>query len=150
MHRSILSAALVALVGLLVPASALASSVYLNGTRIDGVTNQKFEKATVRIDEKGDVFIEAPGYAVRVLSQPTPTPAPPAGASARGGSATAARPKGRMRRLRWPRLRWRPRLQWLRPPLPWRRLPPRLPRRLRTPPRPSPRAPRASPGATGW
>ncbi|MFL5344811.1 MAG: hypothetical protein ACJ8AT_08455 [Hyalangium sp.] len=76
MYRSILSAALVALVGLMVPASALASSVYLNGVRIDGVTNQKFEKATVRIDEKGDVFIEAPGYAVRVVTPPPAAPAP--------------------------------------------------------------------------
>ena len=75
MDRSILSAALVALAAVMVPASALASSVYLNGVHIDGVTNQKFEKATVRIDEQGNVFIDAPGYAVRVV---TPPPAPPA------------------------------------------------------------------------
>jgi hypothetical protein len=42
-----------------------AGSVYLNEVNIDGVTNQKFEKATVRIDEKGNVFIDAPGYAVK-------------------------------------------------------------------------------------
>ncbi|HZH02912.1 MAG TPA: hypothetical protein VEY30_03945, partial [Myxococcaceae bacterium] len=46
---------------------AAAASVYLNGVNIDGVASQRFEKATVRIDEKGDVFIEAPGYAARVL-----------------------------------------------------------------------------------
>ncbi len=80
MYRSILSAALVALAALMVPASALASSVYLNGVRIDGVTNQKFEKATVRIDEKGDVFIEAQGYAVRVVTPPPAAPAPVAAA----------------------------------------------------------------------
>ncbi len=50
---------------LAVPAIALAGSVYLNGTNIDGVTNQRFEKATVRIDEKGNVLIEAAGYAVK-------------------------------------------------------------------------------------
>jgi len=50
---------------LLFSGSALAGSVYLNGVKIDGVTNQKFEKATVRIDEKGNVLIEAPGYAVK-------------------------------------------------------------------------------------
>ena len=44
--------------------TVLAGSIYLNGTRIDGVTNQKFEKCTVIIDEKGDVHIKAPGYAV--------------------------------------------------------------------------------------
>lgn len=52
---------------LLVSATAQAGSVYLNGVKIDGVTNQKFEKATVRIDEKGNVLIEAPGYAVKQL-----------------------------------------------------------------------------------
>lgn len=78
MHRSIRPVSLVVLVALMVPATALAVSVYLNGVRIDGVTNQKFDKATVRIDEKGDVHISAPGYAVRVESAPAPvTPVAP-------------------------------------------------------------------------
>jgi hypothetical protein len=82
MHRLIRPASLFVLAALMVPATALAASVYLNGVRIDGVTNQKFEKATVRIDEKGDVHISAPGYAVRVETPPaaaapaTPPPAP--------------------------------------------------------------------------
>ena len=42
----------------------LAGSTFLNGVRIDGLTNQKFEKCTVTIDAKGDVYIDAPGYAV--------------------------------------------------------------------------------------
>ncbi len=42
-----------------------AGSIYLNGTRIDGVTNQKFEKCTVTIDAEGNVHIDAPGYAVQ-------------------------------------------------------------------------------------
>lgn len=45
--------------------SALAGSTYLNGVKIDGVTNQKFEKVDVRIDEQGNLFIDAPGYQVR-------------------------------------------------------------------------------------
>jgi hypothetical protein len=49
----------------LLAATAEAGSVYLNGVKIDGVTNQKFEKATVRIDEKGNVMIDAPGYRVQ-------------------------------------------------------------------------------------
>ena len=57
----------------LVGTSVLAGSIYLNGTRIDGVTNQKFEKCTVTIDDKGDVHIHAPGYAVQ---SPTPAPKP--------------------------------------------------------------------------
>jgi len=50
---------------LAVSATAAAGSVYLNGVRIDGVTGQKFDKVSVRIDDKGDVYIDAPGYNVR-------------------------------------------------------------------------------------
>ncbi len=54
---------------------AAAGSIYLNNVNIDGVTGQKFEKATVRIDEKGNIFIDAPGYAVRqVEGIPKTTP----------------------------------------------------------------------------
>lgn len=45
----------------LVPARA---DVFLNGVNITGVTNQTFEKATVRLDAAGNVHIDAPGYAV--------------------------------------------------------------------------------------
>ncbi len=46
------------------PAAAAGPSITLNGVPIDGVTGQKFENCTVFIDEKGDVHIEAKGYAV--------------------------------------------------------------------------------------
>jgi pyruvate/2-oxoglutarate dehydrogenase complex dihydrolipoamide acyltransferase (E2) component len=92
MHRSIHPAFFV-LAGLMAPAVALAASVYLNGVRIDGVTNQKFEKATVRIDEKGDVHINAPGYAVRVETAPAPVaPAPVAPPPAPAAPAAAPAP----------------------------------------------------------
>lgn len=58
----------IALAGALLVAStaaAAAPSVTLNGVNIDGVTNQRFENCTVVIDEKGNVNIEAKGYAVR-------------------------------------------------------------------------------------
>lgn len=58
----------------LLPALAWGASVYLNGVKIDGVTNQKFEKATVRIDEQGNVLIQAPGYAVKVVTPPPTAP----------------------------------------------------------------------------
>jgi hypothetical protein len=67
----------VSCVTLLAAASAFAGSVYLNGVRIDGVTNQKFDKVNVRIDEQGNLFIEAPGYNVRQVegsSEPTKEP----------------------------------------------------------------------------
>ncbi|HEX5751529.1 MAG TPA: hypothetical protein VFZ09_35230 [Archangium sp.] len=69
---------------LLLPMSALAGSVFLNGVRIDGVTNQKFEKvASVRIDDKGNVYIDAPAYAVKLVNAPVaPAPAPVAAAPA--------------------------------------------------------------------
>jgi hypothetical protein len=75
MRRSFLSSTLAVLAALL-PATALAGSVFLNGVRIDSVRGQTFEKATVRIDEQGNVHIDAPGYAVRTVSVPAPAPAP--------------------------------------------------------------------------
>ncbi|NOK06620.1 hypothetical protein HNV27_34665, partial [Myxococcus xanthus] len=68
------SAALAAALAL-APFGAHAGSVFLNGVKIDGVTNQKFEKATVRIDEAGNVHIDAPGYAARVTAVTPPAPA---------------------------------------------------------------------------
>ncbi|MFL5357253.1 hypothetical protein [Archangium sp.] len=79
----------------LLPVSALAGSVFLNGVRIDGVTNQRFEKVTsVRIDEQGNVHIDAPAYAVKVVNAPPPaaTPAPVAAAPAKPAPAPAPAP----------------------------------------------------------
>lgn len=59
--------AVAACIALLVSGAALAGSVYLNGTKIDGVTGQKFDKVNVRIDDKGDIHIDAPGYQVRTV-----------------------------------------------------------------------------------
>ncbi|MEW5740702.1 MAG: hypothetical protein AB1938_17375 [Myxococcota bacterium] len=56
---------------------ALAGDVYVNGTNIEGLTNHSFEKVNVRIDEKGDVHIEAPGYSVKRVNV-GPEKAPPA------------------------------------------------------------------------
>jgi len=74
MRRSLLRSALVLLAALL-PGVALAGSVFLNGVRIDSVRGQTFEKATVRIDDQGNVHIDAPHYAVRTESVPAPAPA---------------------------------------------------------------------------
>ncbi len=72
---------------LLLPVSAFAGSVFLNGVPIDGVTNQKFEKvSSVRIDDKGNVHIDAPAYAVKLVN------APPAPASAPVAKAPAPAP----------------------------------------------------------
>src|SRR5262245_7674682 len=61
------------------PAWAAAAPVTLNGVDIDGITNQKFEKCSVQIDEKGAVHLSCPGYAVHGKSaSPTPAPSDPA------------------------------------------------------------------------
>ncbi len=69
------------LAGAATPAAG-APSVTLNGVNIDGVTGQRFENCTVVIDERGNVHIEAKGYAVKGAAAEPPRPPPPAGAGA--------------------------------------------------------------------
>ncbi len=57
------------------------ASVYLNGVNIDGLRSQKFEKCkTVRIDDRGDIHLECPGYQVEQQAAAVPastlSPAP--------------------------------------------------------------------------
>src|SRR5207245_10778382 len=43
----------------------LAASIFLNGVNIDGVRAQTFEKCrAVRIDDKGNLHLDCPGYQV--------------------------------------------------------------------------------------
>ncbi|HSN92360.1 MAG TPA: hypothetical protein VLS93_14105 [Anaeromyxobacteraceae bacterium] len=72
--------ALAAAAGLLATPAAAGPSVTLNGVSIDGVTDQRFENATVVIDARGNVHIEAKGYAVQAAPG---TRAPPAAPAAR-------------------------------------------------------------------
>jgi len=74
---------------LLVPRGAWAApGVSLNGVSIEGVTNQRFENATVVIDAQGNVNILARGYSVS-RPEPEPAAAPPATSAP---SALPARP----------------------------------------------------------
>jgi hypothetical protein len=73
----------VALLGASTPAAA-APSITLNGVNIDGVTSQKFENATVVIDEAGNVHIQAKGYAVRSAGEDRSS-TPPQQAGSGGG-----------------------------------------------------------------
>ncbi len=51
---------------------ARAADVYVNGVNVDGLANQQFDKVNVRLDDKGNVHIDAPGYSVkRVTVGPT-------------------------------------------------------------------------------
>lgn len=57
---------LLTLVCLSLPAFAV--EVYVNGVSVDGLTNHTFEKVTVRLDDKGNVQIDAPGYSVKKVN----------------------------------------------------------------------------------
>lgn len=58
----------------------LAAEVYVNGVNVDGLTNHTFEKVTVRLDEKGNVQIDAPGYSVKKVTLAGSAEKPPEGA----------------------------------------------------------------------
>jgi len=67
--------ALVFAILIALPVASNAGSVYLNGENIDEVRNIKFEKCSVKIDENGNVMIEAQGYRVKRLEgSPPPVP----------------------------------------------------------------------------
>ncbi len=56
----------------------LAASVFLNGVNIDGVRAQSFEKCrSVRIDEKGNLHLDCPGYQVEAPGAARSAAAPP-------------------------------------------------------------------------
>ena len=38
--------------------------IFLNGVAVDGIRNQEFKNATVRVDAQGVIHIDAPGYSV--------------------------------------------------------------------------------------
>ena len=54
------------------------ASVYLNGVNVDGLRSQKFDKCkAVRIDDRGDIHLECPGYqAERQAAVPASTLSP--------------------------------------------------------------------------
>jgi hypothetical protein len=61
---------------------ALAVEVYVNGVSVDGLTNHTFEKVTVRLDDKGNVQIDAPGYSVKKVTLSGGAEKPPRSQSA--------------------------------------------------------------------
>ena len=67
------------------PMLPLLASIFLNGVNIDGVRGQTFEKCrTVRVDERGDVHLDCPGYQVEGAA--------PAAKGAAPAAATPAAP----------------------------------------------------------
>ncbi len=61
------------------PGQAAAVAVFINGENVTGVRNVSLVNARVRIDERGNVHVEAPGYTVRRVDI----------AQAQGGGAAA-------------------------------------------------------------
>ncbi|HCF56565.1 MAG TPA: hypothetical protein DFS52_01030 [Myxococcales bacterium] len=60
----------------LLPSQVLAASVYLNGTKVDGIlVGQKMEKCNVEFDAKGDVRLDCPGIAIKVEGAQASAPA---------------------------------------------------------------------------
>src|SRR5947207_3351629 len=61
----------------------LLASVYLNGVNVDALRSQKFDKCkSVRIDERGDVHLDCPGYQVEQQAALTPAPLVPSAVAA--------------------------------------------------------------------
>lgn len=92
--RPLAAALAVAVLGAASQAFA-APSVTLNGVNIDGVKGQKFENCTVVIDDRGDIHIQAKGYAVKGAepgAAPGPAAVTPGGAARPAGPTADARP----------------------------------------------------------
>jgi hypothetical protein len=55
--------------------SLLVASTFLNGVNIDGLRSQSFEKCrAVKIDDRGDVHLDCPGYEVQAQSPAAAAP----------------------------------------------------------------------------
>ena len=61
--------------------SLLLASTFLNGVNIDTLRSQSFEKCkTVKIDDRGDVYLDCPGYQVEQQPQAAAAPVVPSAA----------------------------------------------------------------------
>lgn len=57
----------------------LLASTFLNGVNIDSLRGQSFEKCkTVKIDDRGDVYLDCPGYQVQAQAPAPQAPVVPA------------------------------------------------------------------------
>lgn len=100
--RDLLLPSLVAVVLLLAPGGARAADVFINGENVTGLRNVNLANARVRIDERGNIHIDAPGYTVRrvdiaAASGQAAGPgagAPGLGAQPQGPVAQTGRPGG--------------------------------------------------------
>jgi hypothetical protein len=75
-----MNALAVAVLGAVLPASARDARVYVNGERADGLRDVVLEEVSVRIDDRGDVWITAPQYRVGASDGEAAAEPAPAGA----------------------------------------------------------------------
>ena len=54
---------------MMIGATAQAADVFLNGVRVNGLSNQSFEDASIRFDAKGDVHITVKNVKVQMVEQ---------------------------------------------------------------------------------
>src|SRR5438132_10476204 len=79
----------------------LMASVYLNGVNVDGLRSQSFEKCkSVKIDDRGDVYLDCPGYEVQSQAAPV-VPAAPSAPVAAASMAPAPAPVGVITKHYW-------------------------------------------------
>lgn len=94
----------------LAPGLAFAGTLYINGVRADGLAETEFKNVNVRVDARGDVYIDAPRYSIEVVqpggvapptqpvaaqpvaSQPAPTYAPAPSSTAQPAPSYVAQP----------------------------------------------------------
>ncbi len=69
-----------------------AGALFINGVRVDGVTNLKLHNVDLEVDAQGDLHVTAKGYTVNVAETNTPKPpAPPAAPPQKNPPPPAAR-----------------------------------------------------------
>ena len=75
---------------LLLPAAAVAEPlITFNGIDVTGLSNQRFENATIIFDSRGNIAILAPQYKIIETGQPRTAPAPAAPAPVAAAPVTA-------------------------------------------------------------
>jgi hypothetical protein len=78
---------------------AMAGNLYINGTFVDSrsIPGVELEEVDVRVDEAGNIYIEAPGYKIEVVDPAGGTTTPPPSnntVSSTGGQRTTTPPPG--------------------------------------------------------
>ena len=78
---------------LLLPAGAQAASIFVNGTQVDGaLMGYKLEKCSATFDDKGDLYLDCPGYNFTFETEEGNSAAAPANAAPAASAPAQASP----------------------------------------------------------